>query len=170
MKKALILISILTLFINCNSNEKEEEEQIYGGVQVVTSLELMVKDNNGKNLLDPANQNSFDKDEIKIFYLIDGKKFEFYAEHLDYSKGFKVIQNELTLEYYINIHLYNDKNEDISTTYIQWNENYTDTIKALFYYPPNSSSVLLRKIWYNDELKWDFESDNHTMPFFELVK
>lgn len=170
MKKTLILISILTLLISCNSNDKEEEEQLIYGTSVLSFCEITVKDRAGNNLLDPTNPNSFDIDNIKIFYLIDGEKKEFYEEHLDAPKGFRVIQHDFTSEYQFIIHLNYDRTEDFSTTYIQWNENDTDTIKALFKYPPNTSSVLLRTVWQNNELKWDFELNNHSNPYFELIK
>jgi hypothetical protein len=169
MKKTLILISLLTLFIGCNSNEKEEEEQIIYGTRVASSLRMTIKDNVGNNLLDPNNPNSFDIDNIKIFYLINGKKNEYYEEHLHAPKGFKVIQDEFTFEYQFVIFLNNIKTEEFPITYIQWNENDTDTIKALFKYYPNSSSIEQKKIWYNNEVIWDYEITN-TNPFFELVK
>jgi hypothetical protein len=170
MKKTLILISILTLFFSCNSTENEEEEIMYYGTDIAASFRMKVKDNTGKNLLDPTNPNSFDTSKIKIFYLIDGEKKEYYEEHLDYPKGFRITRHVSTLEYEFILFLNYDRTEDLSTTYIQWNENDTDTIKALFYYPPNSSSVLMRTVWYNDELKWDYELNNHEDPYFELIK
>ena len=117
MKKILNLLLFSILFISCN-----HKEEILDGDKIFDVIDISYLDKNKVDLLDPNNQNSYDKSEIKI-YAIDTVIVEKYE--IDYKND----DDDL---FFIPIPVYYNVNEDSSTTYIDLNKNDTDTIKCVF--------------------------------------
>ena len=133
MKKILYLLLLPFVLLSCDNE---------GGESIVksASADFYVEDNQGNDLLNPENENAIDTTKIKVYYLINGKKVaasEYYAPSnqngaiLTYSKGFfiygEIIENPS--KYAMRIFL-NDtpKYGELAYTYIEWNEQDTDTI------------------------------------------
>lgn len=84
--RALIFILIATTFFGCSSDEGKEQFNLDVG------FELSIKDSEGNDLLNPANPNSFNKSELRLFYLIDGNIIEVYDANMDYPRNFMIYQ------------------------------------------------------------------------------
>ena len=102
---------------------------------------------------------------IKLFYVIDGETQEVYDSNLDNPRNFRIYKHEN--EYRIGISPNYSKTEEKPVTYIQWNENDTDTIEVV--YERTQNATVQNKIWLNGEQIWEL-GDNTIDPFFILVK
>ncbi|MXV37823.1 hypothetical protein GO491_03890 [Flavobacteriaceae bacterium Ap0902] len=154
--KYLFLILTTMLFTSCNSDDNEQ-------VIIDTDINISVKDVDGNDLLNTNNPNSFNQNEFKIFYEIDGEQIEVNDENLDYSKGFFVYQHES--EFRIRIFPNTNKNASYPITYIRWSEMDIDTLKCEI--DRNGSSEICKKVWFNNELVWQAYG---TERFFEIIK
>lgn len=127
-------------------------------------IELVVKDAEGNDLLDPETLNAFNESDIKLFYLINGNLEEVYNENMDYPRNFLIFKQGGN--YRIRIFLNDSENEYYPETHIQWNETEIDIIKSQFIRTTNS--VRKQKIWLNQELIWS--ASDKVEPLFELIK
>jgi len=151
------LIAMATvLFSSCSSDDSDQ-------FIVDTHIDVLIKDSNGNNLLDPENVNSYKEEQIKIFYLVNGQQSEVNNSNLDYPKGFFIYEHEN--EFRIRIFPNSDKNEETPVTYIMWNNTDIDTIKCSI--ERKSNSEICKKVWLNDNLVWEaYETER----FFEIIK
>jgi hypothetical protein len=135
------------------SCSKKEEN----GFDLDLGLEISVVDKAGNDLLNPVSPNSFKESEIKIYYLLDGKKVEVFYSNYDHPRNFYIYQrgNEFRIAVILNDPI----------TYIQWNNSDTDTIQCEV--SRAEGSVVCRKVWFNGELRWDNYS---TERFIKIVK
>jgi len=144
----------LFLFFSCESSEN-------CCVNYEADIFLKVQDSNGKDLLAPDN-GIIDSKSIKIFYLTSNDvKQEVNKPNLDSPKGYRVITQAMdnSSDYKIQLFLNTDyiNPQNLSYTYVKWNESSTDVIKAEFKRSGNNLSVV--KVWVNDVVKWDLSSD-----------
>jgi len=144
--KTMAIVFFFACFISGCSDKKEK-----GFIIVDIGLEMSVKNTEGIDLLDPNSPGSFIAEDIKLFYLKNGEAEYVNEGHLDDPKGFRILRAEG--EYRIRIVLNNSETEDFPITYIQWNEDRTDTIKCEIHREPGL--VMCTKVWINDELKWE---------------
>ncbi len=130
-------------------------ENVEGYVIIDTSMEIIVKDKDGSDLLNPDNENSLNTNLVKIYYEIGGKKIEVNEPHLDNPKGFSIFCKDN--QYRIGIGPNTDRNEEYPLTYIEWNPDDTDTIKCLIERAKsrNGNSTICRKVWFNGKVVWD---------------
>lgn len=128
------------------------------GVNIDTQVNLILKNQSGRDLLNPSTPGYYNPENIRLYYLKDGKKQEVYKPTADYPRNFFVIKNEGNNEYCIRIFA-NETTVDreITTTYVQWNAARQDTIKTLMSVGPNY--IYADKVWYNGELKFDVNKD-----------
>jgi hypothetical protein len=124
---------------------------------------MSIKNSTGSDLLNPTNPNSLDEKDFKIIYEINGEEIEFNEPHLDYSRGFSILQHEN--KYRIRIFPNTDKNTLYPITYIKWNDVDTDTLKCQI--ERRSNSEVCKKVWLNGEVVWD---DYGIERFIEIVK
>ncbi|NPA67323.1 MAG: hypothetical protein GXO50_01810 [Chlorobi bacterium] len=156
MKNLIYLLLVMSL-IACSKEENTEQ------FIIDTDIDISLKDDDGNDLLDPNNTDSYDENTIKIIYEVNGEQFEFYDEKLDAPKGFFIYQheNEYRLRLFPNI----SDIENYPVTYIKWNESDTDTIKCLIERKFNSE--ICRKVWFNDKVVWEsYDTDR----YFEIIK
>jgi hypothetical protein len=158
MKKILISLFVLTLF-SCKQEEMEENFNFNAG------LEFSVVNAQNEDLLDPEHPNHLDEADIKLFYVIDGEPKEVFDSNLDHPRNIRIFKH--ANEYRIGLTLNHTKTSDKPVTYIQWNENDTDTIEVVFKQTKNST--IQDSIWVNGEFVWELE-DNTVDPFFVLTK
>ena len=140
MKKILILIVSL-LLMSCS-------EQDCGCTNYDAGLTLALKDAEGNNLINASNYN-----DIEVRYLIDGVSRD----------GQRPVLIEDDFGTRIGITLNNEKSEQFPVTYIIWNDNDTDTIKASF----RNRHTMVDKVWINNQLIDRYESPGY---FYTLVK
>lgn len=152
-----IITALAVLSSACNKDSTE-------GFVHSAELYLTVKNNEGKDLLDPNNPESFKEEDIHLLYIVDGKAQKVYDENMTIPKGFKIVK--LDSEYSIKLFLNSDPSEKNPITYIQWDDNSIDTLKAEY---RRNGSVICTKVWFNDEIRWDSSVEN-TIRSFEIVK
>lgn len=179
MKKYNVILLVMTLFLSsCKKSEPKQDLVL----DLYTDIHIINK--NGENLLAPSNSNSINKNNIKIYYLINGKKTEVFNTQLDYPRQYMIYQVEAHSssypgEYLMRVYLNKDgleKKEGIkeTITYIEFNNTQTDTLVAQLH--QYGSSVLTEKISYNGDVKWDITSipkiEDNSFPgrFFKVVK
>jgi hypothetical protein len=159
MKKIIIVLAVFTLF-SCNkSNEVEEQFNIYAGI------EFSVFNSQNEDLLDTATANHIEASEIKLFYQVDGEIKEVFDANMQNPRNFMIYKHEN--EYRIGVSLNHTETSDKPVTYIQWNENDTDTIEVIFNRTPNA--IIQDRIWLNGNLIWEL-GDNTIDPYFVLIK
>ncbi len=160
MKKFILLLSVIFLS-SCRS----------GGdiccFNYSTSFDIIVKNSEGEDLLNPDTPNSLNTDKIKLFYLKNGVKEEVYYPNLDAPRHYSI---NLYEDNWYKIHILPNglQSELLPVTYIEWNENDTDTIMCKIEHLDNA--VLLKKLWYNNELKIDFSNPQYSDWVFEIIK
>ncbi|GAB3017305.1 hypothetical protein GCM10027051_22590 [Niabella terrae] len=117
------------------------------------------------DLLNPQNQNAYDTSAIKTYYSKNGTFYEVFEGNLDRPRMFSIYKHP-DGRYRIGIGLNIEKTEEYPITLIKWSDTDTDTLKGAFYRTP--SSILVTKVWFNGELKW--EHDSYKEPFFKIIK
>ncbi|TRZ42479.1 hypothetical protein [Robertkochia solimangrovi] len=158
MMKNIFILMLLALSSCSNSDENQDN------FVLDTMIEFEVRDNQGNDMLDPENSNSYDESQIKLLYLNNGKYVEFYDSSLDHPKNFLIYKH--ANNYRIRVFINNDINEDKPETIIQWSENEKDTIRVEI--ARTNRSELIKSIWMNEEYIWD--ESYKTEPFFILEK
>jgi hypothetical protein len=155
-----------------------------GGVIIDLSNDIHVLSKDGQNLLDPVAPNSFKKEDIKIYYLINGQKTEIFNNQLDAPRQFMIFKvgadaknyaNEPLMRVFSNDNgVVNQDGNEITTTYIEWNSMDTDTLATQIRHA--GASVFTEKVWYNGVVKWDLKStpkvEDNSFPgrFFQIIK
>ena len=155
--KNLIIIVLLLILVSCSSEESKND------ATYSIDFEMIVKNSDGADLLNPNTPNTFNTPNIKLFYLKKGILEEVYSPTADFPRNYKIYQH-IDGIYRIGIFPNDSKSENLPVTHIEWNATDTDTIKGEFYYSENA--VIIQKVWFNDELRLDF-SNGRT---FEIVK
>lgn len=156
--KAFINLTCMCLFM---ASCKEPEIK---GVVVDTEVNLIIKNKDGKNLLDPSTPDHFTSDEIRLFYLKDGQKTEVYYPNLDHPRNFFISQNESNKEYFMRVFVNEGTlNQELTTTYIQWRANQVDTLQSMI--TRQGASVYSDKVWYDKVLKYDVSKNSLDMDW-----
>ena len=159
MKKLILILAVFTLFACNKSNEMGKQSDLY------EFLEFSVVNSQNEDLLDTSIANHLKASDIKLFYQIDGEIVEVYNADMQFPRNFLIFKHEN--EYRIRVFLNYTESSDKPVTYIQWNENDTDTIEVVYNRTPNS--LRQNEIWLNGELVWEL-GDNTIDPYFILVK
>ncbi|MHC0445971.1 hypothetical protein ACWA1F_11190 [Flavobacterium sp. 3-218] len=146
MKKAIGILLILLVSIGCDSDPFKED--IIEGFNLDTSIDFSVVNSKNKDLLNPNNPDSYDPKKIKILFLLDGKLVPQYQANLDSPNFFMIYQN--SDRYAIRIFLNHNPKEKFPETYIQWNENDKDIVKAEYSRTKNSTTK--KNVWLNDQV------------------
>jgi len=141
MKNTLLFLTIVLLF-SCTKKENNLK-----GIDLDYAVEISVSDKAGNDLLNPATPNAFFEKSIRIFYVKDGVKKEFYESNLDRPRNFHI--DETDGKYKMHLIAY-------SETHIQWNENDADTLRAEI--NKTAGNEVITKLWYKDSLIWTAEN------------
>ncbi|MDR7371877.1 hypothetical protein [Flavobacterium aquidurense] len=153
MKKILSICLLILFLFGCDSGEEVE------GFLLDASLNILITNSNGGDLLDPNTPDAYDQSKIKILYLVEGKLIE-KPNGTDYPRNFFIYkQDNLNI---IRIFLNDSKEEKYPETYIQWSEKSTDIIKIE--YNRTRNSVSKKTIWLNNELV------SNVNPYLKIVK
>ena len=128
------------------------------GIDFDYAVEISVSDKAGNDLLNPANPNAFLEKDIKIFYLTNGVRKEFFEPNLDHPRNFYI--TETNGKYIMHLAAFNE-------TYIQWNENDADTLKAEL---NMTNGEQIKKLWYKGSLIWTWENWTKEGRRLDIVK
>ena len=159
--KTIAALIFLTLFSSCTKSIDDEPQQ---QANLAVGIDIGIRNANGEDLLNPSNPNSYKADNIKLYYLINGKKIEINDPKMATPRNFIIYEKDG--EYRIGVTQNYSETESLPITYIEWNPNETDTLQAEVY--RNGGLIRSIKTWFNGELMWDAESE--TEPFFTIIK
>ncbi|RKD89852.1 hypothetical protein [Mangrovibacterium diazotrophicum] len=145
MKKMISLF--LFAIISLTACEKEEENTINNSLYDY-GFQFSVFNAQNEDLLDPEVTGHFDASQIKIWYVANGEITEAISSNHANPRSSRVVKHEN--EYQLGVVLNHYKTTSI--TFIEWDENDTDTIVATFDKLPNG----IRKtcLWYNGVEIW----------------
>ncbi|SRX55997.1 hypothetical protein [Aequorivita sp. CIP111184] len=160
--KTIATLILLTILTSCSKNNDDEPQQQANVIDV--NVELSLKSTNGEDLLDPNNPNGYKAEDIKLYYLINGEKQEVFDANMDYPRNFFIFKHES--EYRIRIFQNLAETEALPITYVEWNNQDTDTLQAEYHRADRLIQVI--KTWFNGELKWDVVSNKEN--FFTIIK
>lgn len=156
--KTKIFLAALILLAACSDKEKSE------AFVIDTKIEIAVKDKDGNDLLNPQSEYYFDQSSVKVLYIVKDETDGTYSEKSALSNQYYIYKHEAgyRLAFFPNT----DNKEEFPKTYIQWGENYRDTLSCKIYRGKNREIVT--EVWINGVKKW--EDSLLTERFFELVK
>lgn len=123
------------------------------------SVEISVSDKVGNDLLNPATSNAFLEKDIKIFYLTNGVRKEFFEPNLDHPRNFYI--TETNGKYIMHLAAWDE-------TYIQWNKNEADTLRAEI--DRTAGNEVISKLWYKNSLIWTWENWTKEGRRLDIVK
>ena len=143
LKKLLFIIIIPLMTLACQED---------CCTNIDSGFDFDVRDSQGQSLLDPSTPNAYLASQIDIYYLIDGEKKRVYNSMMDMPENFSIRPHEITNEYLMNLDPNITGRPTTSVTYIQWNEQDTDTITCEF--AVSEQSIITTRIIYNRQEVW----------------
>jgi hypothetical protein len=164
--KKMFLYSVLAFicftFSFCKDSEKDDLQPT--GINVMQSVNVLVKSDTGIDLLDPANVNGIK--EFKVYYLVNGAKELYSHPNLDAANGYRLLKHPTLGYYYLQILMDGGKDILETTTYLQLGASTRlDTIKTQYKSDPNN--IIAENIWYNGSLVWTLTDGE---PTFEIIE
>ena len=126
------------------------------------STHIMVTDGLNQNLLDPETPGYLKEEDIRIYYLNDGKREEVYRPSMDAPRNFRITKDNPRGEY--EMILYPDEGRhdgEVTTTIIHWNDDVEEDILECEVHRW-SSSVSITKIWTGGTLVYDKTNPSDT--------
>lgn len=157
MYKYLLIITLM-FQISCDKNENMDV--------VDTGISLSIVDNLGKDLLNPDSLNSFNNNNVKLYYLKNGIEEFYHCGNCDLPNGFTYDTKDHFNTFVFRPNFEQQQNNSNPITYIQWNESDRDTVQCQITRNGNNSSITCTKVWYNGELVWNSEGER----FFTITK
>lgn len=157
--KVWVLLFVSVIFLN--ACKKESSYTFSKDIKI----EILLADGEGEDLFNPESFFYYNKENIKIFYLIDGEEIEMNNERLNPSRNFFI--NFYDEKYRMQLYPNHDASEEFPVTIIKWNSSKTDLIKCGF--DRKSNSIRCNKIWLNDQLVWELTASNQNRSF-EIIK
>ena len=152
MKNIILICSCLILF----SCSKKSESDVWD-----INIDIKVETEGGVDLLNPEAENSYNKADIELFYLLNGEEFSHSCGNCDFPKNYRFFEHEGQFIMRITP---SDKIQDDGSdpiTYIQWNENDRDTLQCKIYRNDNGGFVSCTKIWLNGNLEYDSSGERN---------
>ena len=155
---------MILFIISCSKPNNIKNEM----VNIDTSINLIIKSNNGEDLLLTTTQNSLNTDNIKLFNLLNGQYIEVNNSNQDYPKNYFIF--DYTDSKAIRIFPNDTNTEENPTTLIKWNNIDTDTIKCHFNRGSGNdgSFVICDKVWFNGNLI--FPNNQSIGRYLKIVK
>jgi hypothetical protein len=152
MKNNIILILLISSFILSNCKEKSKD------TIVSTEMDINYKNIKGEDLLDTSVNGHFLINDIHVYNVVNGIKKEVDYPNFTYPHNFFIYKNESSNEYLLRVFIETD------TTLLQLNQGITDSIICVI--DKSNGNEILRKLWYNNVLKWEFGA----APLITIVK
>ncbi|MGG7661223.1 VOC family protein [Dyadobacter sp. BHUBP1] len=162
-------ISVAVLSCTDGSDEVVKEQPL--GMYVSTSVTISVRNESGRDLLDPDLPNSFRK--FKVYYLKDGAKQLYFDPMMSRSGGYSFDKYPFESAYHVRVLLDSPPWDAVNdnkwtTTYLEFEDGSTDTIRAQYTIKPGF--VAIAKAFYNEALGWDLARDNGDLPTYVITK
>lgn len=172
MKNLIICFLALILgTLNLACKEEETTDDLIVGDIVSRSVNISLFDKAGTDLLDPANPNSLKR--FKVYWIIDGEKVLYNEPFMAAPGAFTIEKWPLEPYYHLKVLLngpwFEDSSDGEWTTYLEFEDGTTATIKAVYTVKPGY--VMLEKASYNDIQvpAWDRSLNDGGYKTFKLV-
>ncbi len=127
-------------------------------------VDLSLKTDVGKDLLDPDNPNGFDVADIQLYSKQDGKLVPYSQGNYDYPKGFFIYTkaNDNVIRIFpMDTHL-----GGLSKTYIKWSDSDIDTLECMVNNSNNFTRVTA--VSFNNQLMWETKQQRERL--IEIIK
>lgn len=144
MRNLILTIVIISSIVSCNS--KNENEPI--NYNIDTKIDILVKNSEGIDLLNPSNEYLFNLNNLKVYYILNGENKQTDFKILNLQEGI----NGATAKYSLRMFPNNYASNDV-ITYIKWNDIDIDTLKTN--YKSGKNSVICSKVLYNNKVVYD---------------
>ena len=171
MKKLFYFVISVLMLSGCGTPPKNKCNERCFGIWIDVSLGFKVVSEDGTDLLNPENENSYKHDEIEIWYLYpDGAYFKEDCPSCVISKGFQILYDK-NRGYIMNLMMgstkgifngkYINSQPETFTTYIHWNATDIDTVYTEFVHRCGTNDpydagyckmYIYDKVYYNGEL------------------
>lgn len=164
MKYSIFLLICTVLLSSCKDDGNSYDSIPLGDRQFAFSM----IDSENEDLLNPEIQGTYNTDQIKLYYLVEGEKEEVYEANLKYPRAYNI--DAVDGMFYINIFANFNDEDEWPVTFIEWNGDDADTVKCEF---SKENVKIIKKTWYNDELVWNWEMpvpDDVRPIYFNVVK
>ncbi|MCX2744045.1 hypothetical protein OO013_09225 [Mangrovivirga sp. M17] len=158
------LIKFLFLLTLCGCAEEVVQLDLHDNVSV--AVDLTVKNSQGLDLLDPANEESYKFEDMKLYYYDGNQKTEIYESKLTYPRNLMLFKTES--EHQLRVFAGRVAKGTTSASYIlEWNETEQDSIVC--HYLNTESTLRVEKVWFEGKVVWDIYEDGGTRGF-QIIK
>lgn len=156
MKKNILLLVIGVLTLGCSSPERD--------CCTIIDTRVSIKYVNvaGENLFEL--DNALSETDITIYHKINNEWIKYYEGNLDSPKGISIVERE-DGAYLVVSPSTNIVENNYSETKIQFSGSDSDILRTEI--ERSNSNEIVKKVWYNDELKWD---SIQIERMFEIIK
>jgi hypothetical protein len=159
--KKIMLIIVMLISLSCKKQ---------GGVIIDTEVYLHYKNANGDNLLNANTPASIQANDLSVYELIKGVKTSRFDANMDNPKGFSVYASpdkgnilRFSFSYQPDARVNNKV-----MMFIRYKDGSEDKFTGEFN-DSNESSVIVKKIWVNDVLRWERQQGG-SPGMIELIK
>ncbi|ACT92120.1 hypothetical protein [Dyadobacter fermentans] len=142
----LFLIIFCFLIFGCKDKK-------INSVNIDTNIDIVLVNSSGANLIE---QNEISDSNIKVYYLINGKKELYFKGNLDYPRGYAIVKDSENRNIF---RLYPNDNQETPITLIEFPNSDIDTIQCDF--NKSGSSTICTQVSYNDVIKWNKTGDQY---------
>ncbi len=142
IKNIIILILLISSFILSNCRDKSKD------VIVSAEMDINYRNSKGEDLLDTSVYGHFLVNDIHVYNVVNGLKKEVDYPNFTYPHNFFIYKNDSSSEFFLRVFIETD------TTLLQLNQSITDSIVCVI--DKSNGNEILRKLWYNKVLKWEF--------------
>lgn len=176
MKRFLLSLLLFLPLIACSDDDEPTP-----GVVLQHSVQVVLTDEEGNDLLDMRNEGSYDPEEIRIYKVINGEEELYVDGSMDAPYGviFANKQEWVGMEgtpdvSYVDLLVMLPETivDNRTTVVVKWNETESDTFVCEIDPEWNNN---IRKVYVNGELKWDEHTlspiyNDYGSPAISLVK
>jgi hypothetical protein len=141
MNKYLYLLLLISFIIAGSCKLESPNESV-----IDNNVDIYYINSSHEDLMDTAVIGSFKADSINLYNVVKGIKKE-VNNRADYPHNFFIYKNEELQKYVLRVFL------EVDTTFLELNRHITDTITCAF--ERSENSLIIRKVWYNGNVKWD---------------
>lgn len=139
-----------------------------GPVVIDTAIDIWYQSGQ-QNLFGPENP-VYKPADIFLFYLVNSIPMEVNNGNSDAPRGIRLYEDAVNKVNIISISPNTNLHNLTSETVIKIGKDITDTITCEFK-QPNEKSMIVTKVWYNGQLKWDVSrGNNNEFPNRRLFK
>ncbi|HLO92222.1 MAG TPA: hypothetical protein VK172_13750 [Lentimicrobium sp.] len=129
-------------------------------------IDLKLESISGSDLLNPDTENSYNQEDIQLFYLLNGIEQYHFCGNCDHQKHYYFFERDNRFVMRISPSFVIQEDGSDPVTYVQWNDSDRDTLKCHIYRSDDGGNIVCTKVWYNDSLVYD----NIGVRYFTIIK